>query len=463
MLAAIVLAAGLGTRMKSAAPKVLHKVAGRPMVAHVLATVRDVADLLGQPVTPVVVIGPDMPELEREVAPARTALQSQRRGTGHAVQQAMPAVPPGTRTVLILYGDCPLIEAPTLQKLIAAQQGAALSLLTFSPPDTTGYGRIILESDGGVARIVEHKDATDAERAVPLCNAGIYAADADLLPDLLAKLTDNNVQKEFYLTDIVAHARALGHRVVPLETDWREVQGINSRAELALVEQAIQLKLRRRAMAEGATLIDPATTYLSFDTKLGQDVVVEPNVFFGPGVRVGDRVTIKAFSHIEGATISDGAVVGPFARLRPGAAVGPEAHVGNFVELKNTTLGAGAKANHLTYLGDATVGAGSNIGAGVITCNYDGFIKSRTEIGKNSFIGSNSALVAPLTVGDGAIVGAGSTLTRDVPPDSIVTTRGDLRQELNAAPRFRTKRADRKNAGRTSLTPSALPPLGGKV
>ncbi|MFD2262323.1 bifunctional UDP-N-acetylglucosamine diphosphorylase/glucosamine-1-phosphate N-acetyltransferase GlmU [Lacibacterium aquatile] len=446
MIAAIILAAGLGTRMQSDYPKVLHKVAGRSMIGHVLSIARATADMAGEPVAPIVVVGPDMPELEREVAPSVIAVQKERRGTGHAVQQAATLIPNDAKTVLVLYGDCPLVQPETLARLIKEKGDAQIGLLTFRPDDTAAYGRVILEKDCDVVRIVEHRDANDTERAVRVCNAGMYAIDATVLPQLLGMLTDKNAQKEYLLTDIVAHARGLGHRVIAVEAAADEVQGVNSRAELAKVETVAQNRLRAKAMKGGATLIDPATTYFSYDTELGRDIHIEPNVFFGVGARIGDGVTIKAFSHIEGATVASGAVIGPFARLRPGAEVGEDAHVGNFVELKNTRLGAGAKANHLTYLGDADIGAKTNVGAGTITCNYDGFLKSRTTIGTGVFVGSNSALVAPITIGDGAIIGAGSTLTHDVPPDSIVSARGERRESLGSATRFRTERQARKLA-----------------
>lgn len=446
MIAAIILAAGLGTRMQSEYPKVLHKVCGRSMIGHVMAIARTTAEMAGDTLEPIVVIGPDMPELEREVAPATFAVQAERRGTGHAVQQAAPFIPTEANTVLVLYGDCPLVQPETLARLIKEKGDAEIGLLTFQPPDMTGYGRVVLENDCDVVRIVEHRDADEAQRAIKVCNAGMYAIDADVLPKLLGLLTDNNAQKELLLTDIIAHARSFGHRVIAVEAPADEVQGVNSRAELAKVEAVAQGRLRTQAMRGGVTLTDPSSVYFSHDTVLGRDITIEPNVFFGPRVTIEDGVTIKAFSHIEGAQIARGAVIGPFARLRPGTEVAEEAHVGNFVELKNTRLGKGAKANHLTYLGDADVGAKSNIGAGTITCNYDGFLKSKTVIGDGAFIGSNTALIAPISVGDGAIVGAGSTLTESVPADAIVLTRAERLERLNAATRFRTNRQARKLA-----------------
>lgn len=440
-ITAIILAAGLGTRMKSALPKVMHPVAHRPMIRHLITTLETATQ--GDDLRIVAVIGPDMPALEAAVAPHPFVLQHDRRGTGHAVQMALPELP-DSGTVLILMGDAPLLRPETVRRLIETRQtkGAALLVGAFRPVNPTGFGRIIQAADGSITRIVEEKDLAPDQKAIPLCNGGIYAVDAARLPGLLARLTPNNAQGEFYLTDIVEHAVSDGALVLPLDIAADEIHGVNSRADLAFVEGIAQARYRAAAMAGGATLLDPASVYFAADTKIGRDVTIGPNVVFGPGVTVADRVTIHAFSHIEGATVASGAIVGPFARLRPGAQIGDGAHVGNFVEVKNAVLGAGAKANHLTYLGDADIGAGANIGAGTITCNYDGINKHRTIVGAGAFIGSNSALVAPVVIGDGALIGAGSTITRDVPADALAVVRGELVQKEGAAERFReTRRA----------------------
>lgn len=438
---AIVLAAGLGTRMKSVLPKVMHPVAHRPMIRHLITTLE--AATSGAALRIVAVIGPDMPQLEAAVAPHAFVLQHDRRGTGHAVQMALPELP-NVGTVVILMGDAPLLRPETVRDLIATQQtsGAAIVVGAFRPASPTGFGRIFQAADGTITRIVEEKDLAQDQKSLTLCNGGIYAVDAARLPGLLARLTPNNAQGELYLTDIVEHAVSDGAIVRPFEVAADEIHGVNSRADLAFVESIAQTRYRAAAMAGGATLLDPASVYFAADTKIGRDVTIGQNVVFGPGVTIADNVTIHAFSHIEGANVAPGAIVGPFARLRPGAQIGDGAHVGNFVEVKNAVLGAGAKANHLTYLGDADIGAGANIGAGTITCNYDGINKHRTIVGAGAFIGSNSALVAPVTIGDGALIGAGSTITQNVPADAIAVVRGGLVQKEGAAKRFReTRRA----------------------
>jgi bifunctional UDP-N-acetylglucosamine pyrophosphorylase/glucosamine-1-phosphate N-acetyltransferase len=325
-----------------------------------------------------------------------------------------------------------------------------LLCVAFRPDDPAQYGRVVRGPDGTLEKIVEYADASAAEREIGLCNGGMLLGDGAVLMSLVAQLGNDNAKSEYYLTDIFALARAAGHRAGIAEADPDEVMGVNSRAELAVAEALMQVRLRAQVMAEGATLVDPTTVWLSADTVLGRDVTIQPNVYFGPGVTVGDGVEIRAFSHLEGATVAAGAVVGPFARLRPGAVLGAGARVGNFVEIKNATLGAGAKANHLAYLGDAEVGAAANIGAGTITCNYDGLAKHRTEIGEGAFIGSNTALVAPVTVGAGAIVGAGSTITRDVPAGAVSTARGAQKDREGGAARLRERqrrRRDRSSGG----------------
>jgi len=437
--AAVILAAGLGTRMRSTLPKVLHGLAGRPMIGHLAATVATLA-----PAKVVVVTAPGMEAVVKAASPAEGAVQQPALGTGHAVQAALPALAGFTGDVLVLYGDSPLITAETLRAMLAKRQsGAAVVVLGFRPADPTGYGRLVADAAGQLDRIVEHKEANAAERAIGLCNSGFMAIDGAVLPGLLARLRNDNAKGEYYLTDIVAHARAQKLACGYVEAPAEELIGVNSRAELAVAEAIAQTRLRAAAMAAGATLLDPASTYFSFDTQLGSDVVVEPNVFFAPGVVVGNNVRVKAFSHLEGCRIAEGAVIGPFARLRPGAELGRDVHVGNFVEVKNAVIEAGAKANHLTYLGDARVGAGSNIGAGTITCNYDGFGKYHTDIGAGAFIGSNTALVAPVSVGDHAIVGAGSTIARDVPAGAVALTRAEQQSLPGSAERFRTKARER--------------------
>ena len=440
--AVLILAAGKGTRMKSDLPKVLHSVGGLPMIGHVLAAAAALS-----PERPVIVVGEDMDEVARTVDPCDVVVQSPRLGTGHAVLSAREALGDFSGDILILYGDTPLIEPSTLERLIAGLHAtdSAVAILGSRPADPAEYGRLIVDDAGALEAIVEFRDASPEQRAIDLCNSGVMAADAGLLFDLLSEVGNDNAKGEYYLTDVIGLARARGLACAVVEAASDEVMGINSRAELAVAEAILQTRLRALAMAGGATLIDPASVFLSWDTRLGRDVVVGPNVWFGPGVTIGDRVTIGAFTHIEGATVADGAVVGPFARLRPGAQIGAGARVGNFVEMKNASLGAGAKANHLSYIGDASVGAGANIGAGTITCNYDGFTKSHTEIADGAFIGSNTALVAPVTVGRGAIVGAGSVISEDVPEDALGLTRAEQENRLGWAKRFRQRKTSEKD------------------
>ncbi len=421
--------------MKSSLPKVLHAVAGKPMVRHVV----DVAAAL-KPERTVVVIAPGQDAIAKVVAPAKTAVQPVARGSADAVRAAQKAMAGFTGDVLILNGDVPLIGVETLRALrrqLRAKSKPAVAVLGFRPDDPAAYGRLITGADGGLDRIVEYRDANDDERAIDLCNAGVYAVDGQVLWRYLAKIGSDNAQGEFYLTDLVAIARADGRRVTVVEGQAEDALGVNSRFELAMVESAIQDRLRRHFLTGGVTLQDPATVWFSHDTKLGRDVTVEPGVVFGPGVVVADGVHIKAFSHIEGARIAAGAIIGPFARLRPGADIGIDAHIGNFVEVKKTKIGRGAKANHLTYLGDATVGAGANVGAGTITCNYDGFAKHLTQIGEGAFIGSNTSLVAPVKVGKGAITAAGSVIVADVPADALAVARGRQEKKAGWAKRFR--------------------------
>jgi bifunctional UDP-N-acetylglucosamine pyrophosphorylase/glucosamine-1-phosphate N-acetyltransferase len=443
-LACIILAAGKGTRMKSDQPKVLHKVAGRSMVAHVVAAASTLA-----PEKIVVVIGPGMDSVAAEVAPHATVVQENQRGTGDAVMAARGLLEGFKGDVLVAYGDTPLVTAKTLGDMVQVLRDAgdpAVVVLGMRPAAPGAYGRLILGADGGLDAIVEYLDASEEQRAVTLCNAGLMAFDGARLFGLLDSIGSDNAKGEFYLTDAVAVARAAGHACRVVEADAGEVVGVNSRAELAEVERLMQSRLRVAAMAGGATLTDPETVYFSHDTRLGRDVVVGQNVVFGPGVEVADRVEIRPFCHLEEVTVASGAIIGPFARLRPGAEIGPDAHIGNFVEIKNARILDGAKVNHLTYIGDATVGSKANIGAGTITCNYDGFFKSHTEIGAGAFIGSNSSLVAPVTIGDGAIVGAGTVVTRDVPAGSLAVSRARQSIHEGWASSFRARRAAEKAA-----------------
>ncbi len=444
-IAAIILAAGKGTRMKSDLHKVLHPIAGQPML---LRLIDSVATL--KAARTVVVTGAGREQVGAAVAPLGvvTALQAEQLGTGHAVLQARDALAGFDGDVLILYGDVPLVRAQTMQRMLdrlAAPDAPAIVVLGFRPADPAAYGRVIADADGRIDRMVEYKDASDAERAVTLCNSGLMAVRGADVFALLGRVGNDNAAGEFYLPDIVMLAAADGRGSAVIETDAAEVAGVNSRAELAAVDASWQAQRRAQAMADGATLIAPDTVWFAHDTVVGRDVVIEPNVFFGPGVTVADGAAIHAFCHIEGATIGPGAEVGPFARLRPGAVMGEKSKVGNFVEMKKTVLGAGAKASHLTYLGDTEVGAGANIGAGTITCNYDGFFKYKTVIGAGAFIGSNSALVAPVTIGTGAIVAAGSVVTRDVEADALAVARGQQTARPGWAKRFRDAMMAKKN------------------
>lgn len=447
-VAAVILAAGKGTRMKSDLHKVLHPIAGKPMLMHLLESV----EALG-PLHKVVIVGSGKEQLETAVAGTGCAIAAQepQLGTGHAVQQAEAALSGFDGDVLILYGDVPFVPADTMRAMLARLGEAdqpAVVVLGFEPSDGLQYGRVIASDSGRIEKMVEYKDATPAERDCRLCNSGLMAVRSQDLFALLSRVGKDNAAGEYYLVDIVNIAIADGRACAVITTDPFDVAGINSRAELAEMEAQWQARRRQQAMDEGATLVAPDTVWFSHDTDIGRDVLIEPNVFFGPGVTIADKVSIRGFSHIEGATIASGAEVGPFARLRPGAVLEEKAKVGNFVEVKKARLGKGAKASHLTYLGDADVGEGANIGAGTITCNYDGFLKYRTEIGAGAFIGSNSALVAPVSIGEGAIVAAGSVVTADVHADALAIARGSQEMKPNWARRFRevmaAKKAERK-------------------
>ena len=447
-VACIVLAAGLGTRMKSDRPKVLHAAAGRSLIGHVLAA----AGALGASRT-VTVVGPGMDDVATVARAAlpevEIAVQKERRGTADAVAAAETSAREAAPTTLILYGDVPLVRPDTLLRLIeAVAAGARLAVLGFEADDPTGYGRLIVDGEGRLRAIREELDATPEERAVTLCNSGLMAVETALLWRLLPGIGEANAKNERYLTDLAGLGAAEGVRPAVVRCPQDEVLGVNSRNDLARVERLFQERLREAAMAGGATLVAPETVFLCHDTRIGHDVVIEPNVTIGPGVTIADGATIRSFCHLEGAEVGEGAIIGPFARLRPGAAIGEAAHIGNFVEIKNANIEAGAKANHLAYIGDADIGAGANIGAGTITCNYDGFAKHRTEIGAGAFIGSNSALVAPVKIGEGAYVGSGSVITRDVPADALAVARGRQEVKEGWASRQRNAEAARRARGK---------------
>jgi bifunctional UDP-N-acetylglucosamine pyrophosphorylase / glucosamine-1-phosphate N-acetyltransferase len=441
----VVLAAGEGTRMRSLTPKVLHAIGGRALITHVLAAAGQGA---ATPAT-AVVIGPGhdavAAEVKRIAPAAEIFVQSERRGTAHAVLAARAALARGAGVILVLFGDTPFIRPETLARLQdAVTTGAAVAVLGFRPVDPAGYGRLLVDGDQLVA-IREEKDANDAEKAITLCNAGVMALDGTQALAILDRIDDRNAKHEFYLTDAVAIARAMGLSVIAMETEEDEVRGINTRAQLAEAEAVLQKRLRQQWLDAGVTMVAPETVHLAVDTKLARDVVIEPYVVFGEGVVVEEGAVIRSFSHLEGAHVGKGARVGPYARLRPGADLQEDVHVGNFVEVKAATIEKGAKANHLSYIGDARVGEGANVGAGTITCNYDGAAKHHTDIGKGAFIGSNSALVAPVKIGDGAYIGSGSVITTDVPADALALGRGRQIVKDGWAARLRkTKSAGKK-------------------
>ncbi len=414
-VAVVVLAAGAGTRMKSALPKVLHRLAGWPMVRHVL---ENVARL--KPARVVGVIAPGANEVAAAFGSYPTVVQRKQLGTGDATRAALAALKGHDGPVLVVYADAPLITTATLQKLVEAcrREKAAVGVLGFIARDPGPYGRLIVRA-GELEKIIEAKDADEIERKIDFCNSGVMCLDGNLIASLVGAIRNDNAKGEFYLTDAVAIARAAGHRAIAVEGEEAEFQGINSRAELAAAERALQSRLRTAALDAGVTMTDPDTVWLCADTRLSADVTIGPNVRFGPGVTVASNVEIKSFCDIEGVRIGKGAIIGPFARIRPGTDVAEDAHIGNFVELKATKLGKGAKANHLAYLGDSDIGAGSNIGAGTIMVNYDGYGKHRTVIGADAFIGSNSSLIAPVRIGKGANVTAGSVITEDVPANAL--------------------------------------------
>lgn len=449
-LLVIVLAAGKGTRMKSLRPKVMHEIAGRSMLGHVLATAKAAGAA-----RIAVVAGPDMPDVRAEalkLAPGSEIFeQSNQLGTGDAVLAAGAALASHRGDVAIMFADTPLIEPGTIARLTSAlDRGAAVAVLGFSAANPMGYGRLVAGAGGMLQAIREHNDASEAERQITLCNSGVMAFRIPDLLGVLKRITNDNAKGEYYLTDAVAILRTDGARAGVETCPEDEVLGINDRTQLAAAEAIWQRRARERIMKAGATLIAPETVWLSHDTVIGSDVVIEPNVFFGPGVSVADGAEIKANSHIEGARIGKGARIGPFARLRPGADLGADVHVGNFVEVKNVTMEAGAKANHLTYLGDGRVGAKANIGAGTIFCNYDGFNKHRTDVGAGAFIGSNSALVAPVKIGDGAYIGSGSVITKDVPAGALALERSPQDVREGWAAKFRQLMQRRKEAAKSA-------------
>lgn len=448
----VILAAGKGTRMKSAKPKVLHEIAGRSMLGHVLGLATELnADRTA------VIVGPDMDhvkaEAEAHLPGAEIFVQEQQNGTADAVLAARPALAGHKGDVLVLYADTPLTRPSSLEAMREVlEAGASVAVLGFEAKNPTGYGRLLTDAVGTLLAIREEKDANDGERQVTLCNSGVMGFRVDDLSALLDRIGNENAKGEYYLTDAVEVARADGARAAVVTCPEEEVLGVNSRAQLAAAEAIWQSRAREQAMANGVTMISPETVWLSYDTAIGQDVILEPNVFIGPGVTIEEGVTVRANCHFQGfdrkskagLVVGKGAEIGPFARLRPGAKLGPDVHIGNFVEVKNATMEAGAKANHLTYVGDANVGAGANIGAGTIFCNYDGFNKNRCDVGAGVFIGSNSALVAPVTVGAGAYIAAGSTITRDVEQNALAIERAEQTVKPGWAEDYRTKMAEAK-------------------
>lgn len=439
-LSCIILAAGKGTRMKSDRPKVMAPLGGMPLIKHVVRACEALA-----PAQIVTVIAPGMDDVAAAVAPHATAIQKTQRGTGDAVKSAIPALGKLKGYVLIALGDVPLVTTATLKNLVAAAKKTGLAVLAMRVEDPAGYGRVLTDKSGFVTEIVEQKDLKPGQSHIDLVNAGLFCVDAKKLGPWLEGLKTNNAQREYYLTDIITLAAKDKVRCAVVEAPEHEARGINSRLQLAEAEDALQITLRMQALENGVTLIDPASVFLAADTQLGRDVVIEPNVFFGPGVSVGNGVIIHAFSHIEGASIADGASIGPFARIRPKSKIGAKATIGNFVEVNRSVVKAGAKSKHMSYLGDAVIGEKSNIGAGTVIANYDGFDKQDTKIGKGVFIGSNSTLVAPLNVGDGAYVAAASALTTDVPSDALAIARARSVVRADWANEYRSKKSETKS------------------
>lgn len=441
-VSAIVLAAGMGTRMQSEQPKVMHQIAGQPLLTHVINALADarVSDIT-------VVAGPEMPSVIEAAAPHRVVTQEVARGTGDAVKCALSNVPVSPGKVAVLFGADPLIRSETIKQLIDRSQQAdqpAVVVLGYLLEDPAAYGRLVVDEAGDLTAIVEAKEADEETLAIKLCNSGIMVLDRARAHDLVTSIENNNTKGEYYLTDVVDIARDQGLKCVHVVGDAEDFIGVDDRADLAQAEAALQKRLRNRALQAGVTLVDPQTVHFAADTRIGADVVIEPYVVMGPGVTIERGATVRSFSHLEGCHVASGAVVGPYARLRPGSRIGEQAKIGNFVEVKNATFDAGAKANHLAYVGDAHVGAKANIGAGTITCNYDGYNKSRTEIGAGAFIGSNTALVAPVKIGDGAIVGAGSTIAKDVSADALALTRAPQKALDGYAETYRKTKSEEK-------------------
>lgn len=428
---AVILAAGMGTRMKSQHPKAMQQLCYQPMITHLLQSIDSLFDKI------VVVIGADMDELAQICAPHETIIQNERKGTGHAALIAVNQLAQEEGDVTFLYADNPLITQETLKKLLKTkEEGADASLLTMRPQYASHYGRVVTNQLGHVTRIVEYKDATEEERLITLCNAGTICISLKEARKLLERVTPHNAQGEYYLTDIIGFAAESG-TIIAIEAHEEEVIGINTRAELARAEYLLQERLRKKALDAGVTLVDPASTFLSVDTKFEEDVILEPHIVIGPGVSIGKNALIRAFSHLEGCSIENSAIIGPYARLRPGTKCQAGSHVGNFVELKNTTLGEGSKANHLTYLGDTHIEKNVNIGAGTITCNYDGIFKHKTYIEEGSFIGSDTILVAPLHVGKESIIAAGSVITKDVSAGALVFGRAQQKEKVGRGISYR--------------------------
>lgn len=436
----IILAAGKGTRMKSDRAKVMALLGGMPLIKHVIRACEGL-----NPAQIVTVIAPQMNDVAAAVAPHATAIQKQQRGTGDAAKSALPALGKPKGYVLICLGDVPMVTTATLKALVTAAKKTGLSVLAMRAEDPTGYGRLITGKSHFVTQIVEHKDASPAQQTIDLVNAGLFCVDAKKLSRWLDGLKINNSQREFYLTDIITLAAKDKIKCAVVEAPESEAQGINSRLQLAMAEDALQTRLRMQALENGVTLVDPASVFLAADTQIGRDVVIEPNVFFGPGVTIADGATIHAFTHIEGASIGENASIGPFARIRPKSKIGRSATIGNFVEINRATVKAGAKSKHVSYLGDAVIGEKSNIGAGTVIANYDGFDKQDTKIGKGVFIGSNSTLIAPLNVGDGAYIAAGSALNTDVPSDALAIARARSVVRAEWAHEYRAKKSESKS------------------
>ncbi len=446
-LSIIILAAGKGTRMKSNLPKVMHKVANREMLNLVLDEAKKLS-----PQEISLVISEDFLNFQDDIltehadAKIKFALQEERKGTAHAALIGLNALEKPAKKILILYGDTPLIEEKTLLLMLdKINTGNALCVLGFESHYENQYGRLVVDVNGNLEKIVEYKDASINERQIKLCNSGVVAVDGARFSQFLSKVKNENAAKEFYLTDIVAIARESHLQCTFVATNEEEVIGVNSRAELAIVESIKQNKMRKKFMDAGVTLIDPNSVYFSYDTEISNDVIIQPQVVFGKKVSINTRVEIKSFCHIEGAKIASGAVVGPFARIRATSQIGENVRIGNFVEVKNSVLKNGAKANHLSYVGDSEVGAGANIGAGVITCNYDGYFKHKTIIGDGVFVGSNSALVAPIAIGDNALIAAGSTITKNVEADDLAFARAQQSNLKGAAKKYHDTKSSKKN------------------